>query len=237
MGLVGATSSSNGSCTKSQTLSAVDQPLTDAQLIGCASRVVSKLVNGRSSMVRMVEREELKGMAREAVVLADRRYRPCEMSRRNWVITKGIYFVMDMLRGEARHTVALSMGEFRGSVRDENGDRIKPRGVVPMGEVSSIDDEDPHHQQPISYLRSASPPPETTIHNRYLHERLERALNRLPNPRDATVFRLAVWHEWTQPEIGELFGVSGSRISQILTKTCRRLQVEFADLDPNQWAA
>lgn len=215
-------------------LAVVDQPLTGLQLMGCAVTVVGKLTQNKSSMIRMVEREELVGMAKEAVVVADHRYQPCAMSRKNWAITKGIYLVMDMVRNEARHTVCLSMGEFRGSVTDKDGNRVKARLRIPMesGEKDSSD-EDRRDLNPISYLSSVSPPPDMLIHNRQLYDRLERALDRLPNPRDAAVFRLTVWHEWTQPQIGELFGVSGSRISQILTRTRKRLQAEFPDLNPN----
>lgn len=238
MGLGGSPSSINGSDTGSQILSSVvDKPLTGEQLIVCARAVFVRIRESRSNLIRMIECDELEGMTKEAVVEADRRYRripDSPMTRRNWVISKGIFLVMDMARDEARHVVCLSAGEFRGSVVDEDGERIQPRQRTSLDKPNHDDDE---KANPGWYLKATSPPVWLDIHNRHLLERLDRALDQLPDQRGAIAFRLTVYHDWTQEEVAELFGVTASRVSQILTRSRKRLQVQFVDLSAERRAA
>lgn len=213
----------------------VECPLTDEQLVSCARTVVARLVSGGSGMVRMVEREDLEAMAREAVVRADRSYRLCKATRKTWAIDKGAFLVMDMMRVEARHTVCLSTNEFRGVIRNDDGSCIEPRGRVSFGgPVRGVNNRE---SQPLLYLRATAPPPWLSIHNLHLRERLECALDELEDYCAAAMFRLSFWHEWTQEDISGLFGISPSGVSKIYIKTCKQLRASFADLSPEERAA
>lgn len=183
----------------------------------------------------MIEREELDGMALEAVVVADRKCPSCVTNRQFWVIGKGVFLVMDMMRLEACHTVALSVWEFRGGVLDENGNRIQPRQKISLDEFT-YDPDDPD-SSPVIQLKSVSSPPWSNLHNQQLRERFERALDRLPDQRAATAFRLIVWDDWTHVEVAKLFGVTSSRVSQLLTRARVRLCAEFFDLTAERRAA
>lgn len=213
----------------------VERPLSGTQLIGCASIVVAKLYGRGSAMIRMTESEDLRSMAREAVVLADRSYRPCAASRKSWAINKGVFLVLDMLRMETRHEVCLTITEFRGTTRDHEGKFIRPRRKLSLSEPLGEDEED--SSTPGSYLKAETPPPWLTVHNRHIRERLERALDAQPDQRAAIAFRLMNQHEWTQVEVAELFEITPSRVSQILKRLRETLRAEFLDLREDQRAA
>lgn len=230
-----APSSRERCASKSSDPLTVECPLTDLQLVSCARVVVAKFFSGKTTMINMVEREELNGMALEAVVIADRKYPSRGIDRQVWVISKSIFLVMDMIRLEARHTVGLSMGEFRGSILDASGNRISPRQMISLDKMLS--DSDDRYPRSGIQLGSTEPPSWSNIHNQQLLERLDRVLERLPDQRAAAAFRLIVWHDWTQAEVGELFGVSPSRISQLLTRARVRLRAEFFDLAAERRAA
>lgn len=214
----------------------VEDPLTGAQLVKCARAVVIKLVSGGSAMVRMIERDELEAMAREAVLLADRKYRPyIGVSRQTSVIGKGVFLIMDMMRHEARHTICLSTNEFRGVILDDKGNRIEPRAKISLNASASSDND--NERDPTAHSRATVSPLWMTTYDQQLYNRFDRALDRLPDERAATAFRLIVWHEWTQTEVAELFGIHPTRVSQMLTRARVRLRAEFSDLTPNQRTA
>lgn len=58
---------------------------------------------------------------------------------------------------------------------------------------------------------------------RYLHEMIDRLLT----DREATFIRLYYLQDWKMHELGEVFGITESRVSQVLTKARNKLRLNL----------
>ena len=78
-------------------------------------------------------------------------------------------------------------------------------------------------------VEDAKPSPATTAERSQIVARLREALDAIPE-RDALVLSLYYVEDFNYVEIGEVLGVSESRVCQLHSRALARLRVEMADV-------
>jgi RNA polymerase sigma factor FliA len=125
---------------------------------------------------------------------------------------------------------------------DSACDRALADGACRVVSLESIDNE---HDDDVSSLSSrledeSSPNPAEAAERGELLSAVARALAALPE-RESEVLRLRYVNEWTQRQIAEHLGISGSRVSQLhaqgLSRMRCRLVADFGDLSNTELSA
>lgn len=191
-------------------------------------RMTARRLKPVASLGQALDEDDLCAEGRVAVLEALSTYQGFGIEERTWVRTRVRQRMIDAIRrldlrsrDEMRLAVKHAAGQTEGRDETERGRAIAARRLV------SLDSAPAESEPMVTRLRdSFSPAVDHMAHAHFQHGRLMQALHVLP-PRQRQAIELGLFQGLALREIGEMMGISESRVCQLQKRAVQHLQREI----------
>lgn len=193
-------------------------------------RIMARRLKPVASLGQALDEDDLCAEGRVAVLEALSTYEGFGIEEQTWVRTRVRQRMIDAIRrldlrsrDETRLAVKFAAGETEGDTEAERGRVVAARRLVSL-------DSAPVDSEPMMLrLRdSRSPGADDVADQTEQNRRLMKALEALP-PRQRRAIELGLFEGLALREIGDLMGISESRVCQLQKRAVQHLQKAIAD--------